>query len=77
MQFLTLQLRILDLHRSSMALLRLMLAVWARTRLSTTRFILKHTVYTTLSPNTQNNLGTDPFNAPGLLDAVTLLARSL
>ena len=30
---------------------------------------LEATVYTTLSPNTQNSLGTDPFNAPGLFDA--------
>ena len=30
---------------------------------------LEATVYTTLSPNAQNSLGTDPFNAPGLFDA--------
>ncbi len=30
---------------------------------------LEATVYTTLSPNTQNNLGTDPFGAPGLVGA--------
>ena len=30
---------------------------------------LEATVYTTLSPNAQNSLGTDPFDAPGLFDA--------
>jgi hypothetical protein len=30
---------------------------------------LEATVYTTLNPNTQNSLGTDPFGAPGLFDA--------
>jgi len=30
---------------------------------------LEASVYTTLSPNIQNDLGTDPFDAPGLLDA--------
>jgi len=30
---------------------------------------LEASVYTTLSPNAQNNLGTDPFDAPGLFDA--------
>ncbi len=30
---------------------------------------LEATVYTTLSPNTQNDLGTDPFGAPGLFGA--------
>ncbi len=30
---------------------------------------LEATVYTTLNPNNQNTLGTDPFGAPGLFDA--------
>jgi hypothetical protein len=30
---------------------------------------LEASVYRTLDPNTQNDLGTDPFNAPGLFDA--------
>ncbi|MDR3421592.1 MAG: cytochrome C [Xanthobacteraceae bacterium] len=30
---------------------------------------LEASVYRTLDPNTQNNLGTDPFGAPGLFDA--------
>ena len=38
---------------------------------------LEASAYRTLNPNTQNDLGTDPFGAPGLFDVVALLARGV
>ena len=38
---------------------------------------LEASAYHTLSPNTLNNLGADPFDAPGQARLVALLARSV